>query len=238
MSGRQNTGPETRVTAFVPMRHDSARVKGKNYRPLGGVPLYHHIVRTLLQVPYVGQVVIDTDSETILEDAQRSFPERVTLLERPEHLLGEFALIHDILLHDAETVGATGLLLHTHSTNPLLRPSTITGAIERFVASQDEHDSLMTVTPRQVRFYWPDGRPINHDPGNLIRTQDLPVVYEENSCLYLFEFATLKRRRNRVGERPLFFPVSGDETADIDDEDGWRFVEALYAARVASGDEA
>ena len=56
-------------------------------------------------------------------------------------------------------------------------------------------------------------------------------MYEENSCLYLFERDTLERRHNRVGERPLLFPMSGDETADIDDEDGWRFVEALYAAR-------
>lgn len=218
------------------MRHVSARVPGKNYRPLGGVPLYHHILRTLLAVPYVEQVVIDTDSAFILEDAARTFHERVTLIERPEHLLGEFAPIHDILLYDAQEVGATDLCLHTHSTNPLLRPATITRAIEEFVDARPKHDSLLAVTPRYVRFYWPDGRPINHDPENLIRTQDLQPVYEENSCLYIFERKTLERRRNRVGERPLFFPITGDETADIDDEDGWRLVEALYAARQAARD--
>jgi len=225
------------VVAFVPMRHESARVQGKNYRPLGGVPLYHHIVRTLLDVPYVAQVVIDTDSPVILEDAARAFPEKVRLIERPEHLLGEFALIHEILIHDARAVGAEGICLHTHSTNPLLRAGTIADAIHAFVDSRPAHDSLLTITPRQVRFYWPDGRPINHDPENLIRTQDLPTVYEENSCLYIFDRQTLERRCNRVGERPLLFPITGDETADIDDEQAWRFVEALYAARNAASAE-
>jgi CMP-N-acetylneuraminic acid synthetase len=225
------------VVAFVPMRHESARVPGKNYRPLGGVPLYHHILRTLFEVPYVEQIVIDTDSPFILEDAARSFGDRVTLIERAEHLLGEFAPISEILLHDARAVGATGVCLHTHSTNPLLRATTIARGIEAFTAAQPENDSLLAVTPRHVRFYWPDGRPINHDPDNLIRTQDLPPVYEENSCLYVFGRETLERRGNRVGERPLLFPITGAETTDIDDEDGWRLVEALYATeRPASGD--
>jgi CMP-N-acetylneuraminic acid synthetase len=216
------------------MRHESARVTGKNYRPLGGVPLYHHIVRTLLEVPHVEQIVIDTDSPFILEDADRNFAGRVTLIERAEHLLGEFAPISEILLHDAQAVGATGICLHTHSTNPLLRATTISSGIEAFAASRPEHDSLLTVTPRHVRFYWPDGRPVNHDPDNLIRTQDLPPVYEENSCFYVYDRETLERRHNRIGERPLFFPITGDETAEIDDEDGWRLVEALYAARQAA----
>jgi CMP-N-acetylneuraminic acid synthetase len=219
------------VVAFVPMRHESARVPGKNYRLLDGVPLYHHIVRTLLDVRQVELIVIDTDSPFILEDAADHFGDRVALIERAEHLLGEFASISEILLYDAQTVGATGTCLHTHSTNPLLRAGTIERGIDAFLETRPEHDSLLAVTPRHVRFYWPDGRPINHDPDNLVRTQDLPPVYEENSCLYVFDRTLLERRHNRIGHRPLFFPISGDETADIDDEDGWRLVEALYASR-------
>ncbi|MGB7964192.1 MAG: hypothetical protein WCF12_14710, partial [Propionicimonas sp.] len=63
-----------RVVGLVPMRHSSERVPGKNYRVLGDAPLYHHIVRTLLSVPEVDQVVIDTDSPTIRADAAEHFP--------------------------------------------------------------------------------------------------------------------------------------------------------------------
>jgi len=212
------------------MRHDSARVTGKNYRLLDGRPLYHHIVTTLLSCPYVREIVIDTDSPFILRDAPASFEHRVRMIERASHLLGEFASISEILMYDFERVeGAIGL--HTHSTNPLLRELTIRQGIERFLGARERHDSLLGVTPRQVRFYWPDGRPINHDPDNLVRTQDLPPVFEENSCLYLFDRDSLFRRRNRVGERPLMFEIQGDETCDIDDEHGWRLAEALVLLR-------
>ena len=64
----------TTIAALVPMRHNSERVKGKNYRTLGGKPLYHHVVENLLACPQITQVVIDTDSPTITEDAATHFP--------------------------------------------------------------------------------------------------------------------------------------------------------------------
>ena len=33
-----------KIAALVPMRHHSQRVPGKNYRPLAGKPLFHHII--------------------------------------------------------------------------------------------------------------------------------------------------------------------------------------------------
>ena len=63
------------------------------------------------------------------------------------------------------------------------------------------------MTPLQTRLWTVDGRPLNHDPRVLLRTQDLEPVYEENSCLYLFDAATLLRTGNRIGERPLLFAI-------------------------------
>jgi CMP-N-acetylneuraminic acid synthetase len=221
----------TRIAAFVPMRHDSERVKGKNYRPLGGRPLYHHIVSSLLACPQVDQVVIDTDSPLIAEEAKSTFPE-VRVLARPEHLLGGDVPMNDVLLNDIEQVEAD-LYVQTHSTNPLLRTETIRAALDAFLDARDVHDSLFTVTPLHTRLWTPDGDAINHDPKVLLRTQDLPPVMEENSCLYIFDAATLQRRGNRIGERPLLYPLDPHEACDIDDELDWMLVEALYAQREA-----
>ena len=54
---------------------------------------------------------------------------------------------------------------------------------------------------------------------------------EENSCLYLFDAETLRRRGNRIGERPLLYPLDPLEAWDIDDEADWTVVEALYESR-------
>jgi CMP-N-acetylneuraminic acid synthetase len=215
------------IVALIPMRHSSERVVGKNYRMLNGKPLFHHIVQTLLEVPHIAQIVIDTDSPLISADVARSFPQ-VTVLARPERLLGGDVPMNSILAHDVQQV-AGDFYLQTHSTNPLLTAATVQRAIETFLASSDTHDSLFTVTPLQTRLWTTDGRALNHDPRVLLRTQDLEPVYEENSCLYLFDAATLLRTGNRIGERPLLFATDRHEALDIDDEHDWDVVAGLLA---------
>lgn len=216
-----------RIVAIVPMRHDSERVRGKNYRVLGDRPLFHHIVQSLLECPEIAEAIIDTDSPTIMEDAARAFPQ-VRLLDRPEHLRGGMVPMNDVLLNVVAQVEA-GLYLQTHSTNPLLRSSTISAAIRRFLDVRPRYDSLFGVTRLQTRLWTADGKPLNHDPAVLLRTQDLPPVYEENSCLYVFSRESLERRGSRIGERPLLYEIPRDEAWDIDDETDWAVVEALVA---------
>ncbi len=213
------------------MRHTSERVPGKNYRPLGGRPLYHHIVEALADCPHVDEVVIDTDSDHIAADAHVAFPD-VRVIMRPESIRGGAVPMNTVLLHDVSRVTAD-LYLQTHSTNPLLRTETITRAIDAYLEKQERHDSLFTVTPLHTRLYTAHGRPINHDPAVLLRTQDLPPVMQENSCLYVFSADLLRERGNRIGARPLLYPLTADEAWDIDDEFDWIVVEALYAAREA-----
>ncbi len=222
----------TTIAAIVPMRHHSERVPGKNYRPLGDRPLFHHIVETLLAVPAISTVVIDTDSDTIKDGARARFP-TVRVIDRPEDLRDGMIPMNDVLLNDVDHVVAD-LYLQTHSTNPLLRAETVAAAIERYVADPGS-DSLFGVTRLQTRLWSEDGQPINHDRHVLLRTQDLPPVFEENSCLYLFTRDTLERRGNRIGERPILFEIPRDEAWDIDEEIDFRVVEALYSHRMRAG---
>ena len=212
------------------MRHHSQRVPGKNYRLLAGKPLYQHIIETLLSVPEIGQVLVDTDSETIRDGLHRDFPD-VWVVERPEHLRADTVSMNEILLYDASLAEAD-FYLQTHSTNPLLRPETISKAIRAFVADYPAHDSLFSVTRLQTRLYDKDGHALNHDPKVLIQTQDLPPVYEENSCMYIFTRENLARRRNRLGERPLLFEMEAAEAWDIDEELDFAITDFLMQHRI------
>ncbi len=220
--------PDPHVVALLPMRHDSERVKGKNYRPLAGRPLYHHIVETLIACPLIGEVVIDTDSDLIAADAQDAF-DGIRIIMRPDDIRGGDVDMNVVLRNDVAQVPAD-LYVQTHSTNPLLRAQTVTDAIEAYLANRDRHDSLFTVTALQTRLYRADGEAINHDPAVLLRTQDLPPVMEENSCLYVFTAQTLQEHGTRIGATPLLFPIDREEAWDIDEEIDWKIVEALYAA--------
>jgi CMP-N-acetylneuraminic acid synthetase len=151
-----------------------------------------------------------------MDGVRRFFP-TVKLIPRPEHLRADDVPMNDILLHDTAQVQAD-FYLQTHSTNPLLKSATVSRAIQLLFTNYPKNDSLFSVTRLQTRLYDKDGRAINHNPLELIQTQDLPPVYEENSCLYLFTRENLVRKHHRIGDRPLMFAIDADEAWDIDEE--------------------
>jgi CMP-N-acetylneuraminic acid synthetase len=214
-----------RFVALVPMRHHSQRVPEKNYRLLGGKPLFHYIIEALLACVEIDQIVVDTDSQPVMEGLREHFPQ-VAVIERPEHLRGDATSMNEVLLHDTAQVEAD-FYLQTHSTNPLLRPETLRRAVRTFLDNYPSYDSLLSVTRWQTRLWDQLGRAINHNPAILLQTQDLPPVYEENSCIYIFTRQTLVARRNRLGERPYLFEIEAAEAWDIDEELDFEIVDFL-----------
>ena len=204
------------MVALVPMRHHSQRVPGKNYRPLAGKPLFQHILETLLAVPEIAEVVVDTDSEPVMDGLRKHFPQ-VKVINRPEHLRADDVPMNQILIHDTDQAPAD-FYLQTHSTNPLLKPETVARAINLFLDDYPNHDSLFSVTRWQTRLYDKDGKAINHNPKELIQTQDLPPVYEENSCIYIFTRANLIAKQHRISDHPMLFEIDAAEAWDIDEE--------------------
>ncbi len=217
-----------KITALVPMKGHSERVPNKNIRSLAGRPAFHWILESLSKSEYVSEVVINTDSEEIAKSAQDNF--KVTILKRPEFLLGDMVSIQPLIEYDlSQTDGE--FYLQTHSTNPLVTTDTIDNAIESFFA-QKGHDALFSVTEVKTRFYWPNGKGINHDLKHLIRTQDLDPIFEENSCLYIFSKETNKKTKNRLGSNPMMFPMNKLEAVDIDTMEDFYFAEYLLLQKM------
>ena len=216
-----------KIAAIVPMRHSSERVPGKNYRDFAGKPLFYYVVKSLLDCDAISEVVIDTDSEKVMELSKEFFGDKVTLLQRPEHLRDGNIAMNVVLLNVLEQIDAD-VYLQTHSTNPLLSSKSIIDAVEKFNEVYPMFDSLFTVTERYTRYWDSLARPINHNQNILLRTQDLPPVFEENSCLYIFTKEILEKKHNRIGDRPFMFSIPEIEAQDIDVELNFRMAEFLY----------
>lgn len=214
-----------RTVAIVPMRHNSERVPGKNYRPLAGIPLYHHVIRTLSAVTEVDLIVIDTDSDFIIDDCATNFPQ-VQVLLRPEHLRDGAIAMNDVLLNTLDHVDAT-TVLQTHSTNPFLKADTVAAALDLFAKPDRQFDSIFSVTRLQARLWDSETRPVNHDPSVLLRTQDLAPLFIENSCFFIFTPELLRDRGTRIGERPYMFEIAPLEAVDIDIEEDFSLAAAI-----------
>lgn len=217
---------KNKLTAIVPMRHSSERVPGKNYRDFAGKPLFHHVIKTLLDCKEIDQVVIDTDSPIVIEQSQKEFPE-VLVLERPDHLKDGSIPMNDVLMNSINQVPSE-FYLQTHSTNPILTAKTLNEGISKFFELFPMYDSLFSVTRKHVRFWDSLARPINHNANILLRTQDLPPIFEENSCFYLFTKSILESKHNRIGDRPFLYEIPEAEAQDIDVELNFIMAELLY----------
>lgn len=219
-----------KVTALLPMKGHSERVPNKNMRSFAGKPLYYHVANTLQRSSYVSSIVINTDSEIIARDAANCF-DKVKIIERPPGICGDEVPMNDIIAHDLSVMEGENYL-QTHSTNPLLTLETLNKAIEEYFGLICQFDSLFSVTKIQTRLYWENGKPVNHNPEELLRTQDLPPLFEENSNIYLFSKDSFKKAgRKRIGFKPKLFVMDALEALDIDNEEDFLLAETIYKMR-------
>src|SRR5690606_2686223 len=228
--------PTPRIVALLPMKANSERVKGKNFRLFNGKPLFQWVLDTLLSVEEISQVVINTDARHILADNGLVDRERVLIRDRKPEICGDFVSMNLVLADDVAHVPAD-IYLMTHTTNPLLTAETVrqTIALQRDGMASGTHDSVFTVNKHQTRFYRSDMSAVNHDPKNLIRTQDLEPWFEENSNLFAFSAASFHAANARIGFKPRMLEQRKTESIDIDDAESWEMAEAMsmYVSRHA-----
>ena len=219
-----------RIVALLPMKANSERVKGKNFRSFCGKPLFRWILDTLLEVDEIDQVVINTDARHILAEHGVVGSDRILIRDRKPQICGDLVSMNLVLADDVANVDAD-IYLMTHTTNPLMSADTVRGALAAFRQARDagSADSLFTVDKVQTRFYRADCSPVNHDPNNLVRTQDLEPWFEENSNLYIFTRPSFQSTNARIGRKPMMYQGPSFESIDIDTPEDWDF--AVVAAR-------
>ena len=211
-----------KIIALLPMKANSERVKGKNFREFNGKPLFRWILDTLLSVEEIDQIVINTDARSILAENGLVDTDRVLIRDRKSEICGDLISMNKIIEDDLDNTNAD-IYLMTHTTNPLLSADTIKASLQQFLEKKEkgEGDSVFTVDKVQTRFYLEDGSAVNHDPNNLVRTQDLVPWYEENSNLYVFNKKSFSKTNARIGEKPSMYNNSKFESIDIDEPEDW-----------------
>jgi CMP-N-acetylneuraminic acid synthetase len=219
-----------KIVALLPMKANSERVTGKNFKDFHGKPLFRWILDSLIEVEEIGQVIINTDARHILRENGVIDSDRILIRDRKPEICGDMVSMNLVLADDIENVEADSYLM-THTTNPLLSAETIRRALGAFQQGKSEGiaDSLFTVDKIQARFYRADCSAVNHDPNNLVRTQDLEPWFQENSNLYIFTRGSFAETNGRIGIKPMMFESPKFESIDIDTPEDWDF--AVISAR-------
>ena len=226
------------ICAILPIKHNSCRIPGKNYRDFNGKPLFTVILDTLIKCNIFNEIIIDTNSDIIIDIVKKDYIKySIRIYKRPEELCGDNISMNIILENVINKLNLNyDMYLQTHTTNPLLSKETILDSIKIFRSKEkDDYDSLFSVKKLQTRLYRNENEKVialNHNPNELLPTQDLEPLYEENSCIFIFKKDILIKKKHRIGYKPYMYVMDDIQSSDIDIETDFIIAESLHKCMV------
>lgn len=212
-----------RITAVVPVRAGSQRIKNKNVRPFSDTTLLDLKLEVLAGTRGIDRIVVNTDCDQCEAIARRH---GVEVYRRDPEFASSIVTNDQHWRHLAE-VTETDIFMMAQVTSPMIRKSTYERAIELFKAAREEHDSLNSVS-EEKKFLWQNGRALNYDADHTPKSQDLPDIVSLNFAITIIDRQTMIERANVVGERPAFLTLDKIESIDIDDPIDFAFAEFVY----------
>ena len=212
-----------KLTAIVPVRQGSQRIKNKNFKDFAGKNLLRIKLEVLKRIDIIDSIVVNTDSEEALSMADEFEVEK---FRREGYYASSECNNSDFFENLAENTDAD-FIMYSPCTAPLIKEETYYDFISRFRNGLDRFDSLTTVSPVKSHL-WLDGKPINYDPNNSPNTQDLPEILRLNYGLSVISRQDMIKYRNVVGSKPSFYKLDDFEAVDVDNPIDFEFAEFLY----------
>ena len=217
-----------KITAVIPIRSGSQRVKDKNLRKFGDTTLMELKIKNLLQVPELDSIIVNTNSEEAISIVKNMIDKGVARLSyhrREEYYASSQCSGSEFFQH-LGMVTDTDVFVYSPCTSPFVKPETFSKCIQAFVASSD-CDCIASVSSIK-EFLWLDGKPMNYDPLNAPNSQDLPNVVALNFGVTVVSREDLIKNRNIIGKRPKFVLTNDIEAIDIDTPLDFYIAEQLY----------
>ena len=200
-----------KTAAFIPIKENSKRVKGKNFRDFCGKPLYQHFLDKLIDSPF-DDIYVNTDSKEV-RDYTNNMGWKV--IDRPADLSKDSANGNDLLLYDASQVDVD-LYFQLFITAPLLTQKTIQDAFN-IMQKEEKYDSLFTAV-EIYSWFWFKKKPVNYNPKILPRSQDAVPIIRETTGLYAIRKEALLSEKCRIGKNPYMLMINEVEASDLDIE--------------------
>lgn len=150
-------------------------------------------------------------------------PANARFVKRPEYLdlpTSNFTQIFDSFMKEVDS----DIYVYAHATAPFITSETMRQCIE--AVASGKYDSAFCAVKIQD-YLWQDGEPLNFDPTNVPRSQDLKPIYRETSGVYVFTREAYEKCHRRIGLNPFVKEVTFKEAVDINNPEDFRLAEAL-----------
>jgi CMP-N-acetylneuraminic acid synthetase len=207
-----------KTVAIIPIKLNSQRVKGKNFRLVNGIPLYQYLLSKLKDCNF-DEIYVDSDSEEIKVYCKKMGYHFISRLDR---LKLDSSNGNDLLSYHSEIIDAD-YYFQLFVTAPLLSTESINNCI-RILHESKVNDSIFTVTHHHT-WFWFNNKPVNYDPKVLPRSQDALPLISETTGLYGVRKKNEKPINCRIGDNPYMYKVNNIEAIDLDTEFDFNYLE-------------
>jgi len=213
--------PKKAITkALIAVRSGSVRIPNKNIRPFAKSTLLETKIRQLLNIRSLDGIVVNSNSDEMLDVANALGAQTV---KREEKYATSEVSMSDVYRNMAENIDCD-IILYANCTSPLIKTKTIEEML-RF--DLNKHDSINSAHFIK-EFMWRGGKPINYEPLEQPRSQDLPDILAINFAASLISKQNMLEYKNVIGKTPLLYPVSEEEAVDIDTLFDFKIAEHFY----------
>ena len=212
-----------KIVSFIPIKLNNQRLPGKNTLLLNGRPTCDYIFETISSIESIDEKYVYCSDESIKSYIEPYKHRGLKFLKRPEYL-DDFKIKGlEIIKQFVEDVPADIYVL-THVTQPFTKSESIKKALNQVISG--EYDSAFSAVTLQD-YMWINGKPLNYDMKNIVRTQDLTPIYMETGAFFIFRKEVFAELGQRIGNKPYIHEISQFEAVDIDTAEDFEFAKAV-----------
>lgn len=202
------------INAVVPAKGNSTRVKDKNLQKVAGKSLTYWACERCLDTPSITNTYLDTEDQRLIDDVAPLTKRGLNIIKRPVELANNQTSSNELIVFEQGHMVDCDIVLHRHSTAPMLTVETMESSIQKFLNSP-EHDSFFTALHFQ-EFLWDNfGSPVNFPMGVVPNAVQLPPYWVETHGMYGITTDALNRLQRRLGEKVLPVEIPRSEALDI-----------------------
>lgn len=214
------------IVTVIPARGGSKAIPKKNIIPLLGDPLIQYSIRQSVSSDVIDKTYVSTDDTQIKSVSQAAGAD---VIDRPDELARDTSSTEDALLHAVENMDENpDIVVLLQCTSPLRRENDISDTVQ--LVKTGEYDSALSCS-EDHSFYWeiePESAvPVNYDPVERKRRQDISPRYQENGSIYVVTEEILRERHCRLGGKIGIHEMPKEMSFEIDTPEDYRIVEAI-----------
>lgn len=206
------------ITAVIPVRKGSRRVKNKNIRAFMGSSLLARKIEQLKAVKEINQIIVSSDSDEMLALATQM---GVIAKKRPLEYCDEVSrTFNEVVTYIATNEVETEVMMWVPCVCPLVSSDKIREGIDLYkkqIKGQIEGDSV--VTAKILREYIFDEKgPKNFSVENHVPSQRLPKWHSITNGFFIAKRLDMAKWGFVYGPHPYLCEVNKFEAIDIDDD--------------------